>query len=177
MPKCDLDGIYWAAGFLEGDGCFSLQYNTSRNCAVPRISAPQVYEEPLLKLQRQFGGIIRRERGKYFRWTLVGSRAAAAMMSIYTLMFSKRRKQIYEGLRYWRSRKAAAKYRMTCPRDHKLEPYSGKGSVRVCKICKREECQRRRWRDIEKTRAKANEYARDWRRRKKMQLELLGGNV
>lgn len=53
----------WAAGFLDGEGCFTLLKNSSKNQHPANrgvnISATQTKKEPLEKLQHILGGILK----------------------------------------------------------------------------------------------------------------------
>ena len=92
--------LEWAAGFLEGEGCFS----GSRSL----ISASQSSREPLDRLQGLFGGSIGqyaytsswRKGGKkaYWLWTVTGSRARGVMMTLYSLLTIRRKEQIRQSL-------------------------------------------------------------------------------
>lgn len=92
--------IEWAAGFLEGEGHFRRQSNSSE-----RIQAKQVQREPLERLQAIFGGRVyptshkkSRDMGKpwndIWTWDVCGARARGIMMTIYALMSPKRQRQI-----------------------------------------------------------------------------------
>ena len=52
----------WAAGFLDGEGCFTLLKNSSKSqhetTRGVNISAIQVKKEPLIRLQKILGGRI-----------------------------------------------------------------------------------------------------------------------
>jgi hypothetical protein len=55
----------WAAGFLDGEGCFSLvKANTNSHPATkrPMVSASQINRAPLDKLVYLFGSIVRNNR-------------------------------------------------------------------------------------------------------------------
>ena len=89
--------IYWAAGFLEGEGSFRLARGTV-------ITAPQVQREPLDRLQKMFGGTIafrKRENPKHSDihiWSVCGSRARGVMMTLYSIMSPRRQEQIRKSL-------------------------------------------------------------------------------
>jgi hypothetical protein len=56
----------WAAGFLDGEGCFGLygsgaSKNVHKATRQPTVSATQVDPAPLLRLTLMFGGKIRRQ--------------------------------------------------------------------------------------------------------------------
>ena len=85
----------WAAGFLEGEGCF--RKNGGSQCVV----VPQVNMEPLVRLQAWFGGRIGRTHTREFpinTWTVTGSRARGVMMTLYSFMSSRRKEQIRRAL-------------------------------------------------------------------------------
>ncbi len=99
------DDIMWAAGFLEGEGCFQ----STRNTAL--ITATQVQESPLLKLNSVFGGKIRFFSRRnpsgcvtnYYRWELYGAAAVGMMMTLFSLMSPKRRSAIETAIHRWRN--------------------------------------------------------------------------
>ena len=142
------DGILWAAGFLEGEGCFSSSRTT------PAVTAVQVQESPLLRLKELFGGTIRMLRVKnpkhsdHYRWEAGGSRAAGVMLTVYTLMSSKRRFQIDKSITRWKNApgsNAHNRVKTHCPQGH---PYSGENlkmeyikggrwQKRTCRTCQR----------------------------------------
>lgn len=94
----DLKDLYWAAGFLDGEGSFV--YKKTRNSGVC-VSAPQKGRELLDKLVDLFGGNIY-ERPNVFQWQLGGERAVGLMMTLYSLMSTKRKAQIAYSLTNWR---------------------------------------------------------------------------
>lgn len=95
--KPTIRDLEWAAGFLEGEGGFRGERTNEQ------VYVGQVQKEPLLRLQRLFGGSIRARRAtprdQYQRsplsvWVLCGSRARGLMMTLYTLMSTRRKEQI-----------------------------------------------------------------------------------
>src|ERR1051325_120006 len=90
--------LEWASGFVEGEG------NFGRTPTSERVTVPQVQREPLDRLQRLFGGkiLVQRERGphnsKQWYWRVHGSRARGVMLTLYSLMSTKRREQIRNAL-------------------------------------------------------------------------------
>lgn len=96
--KPTVKDLHWAAGFIEGEGCFSR--GTSQ-----RIDVEQVDREPLDKLQAMFGGRTVRRRAKRegwnptFAWYVYGSRARGIMMTLYPLLSERRQGKIKEALR------------------------------------------------------------------------------
>lgn len=88
--------LHWAAGFLEGEGCFSV---ASRKGA--RVQAAQVNRTPLEKLAGMFGGRLRdskADRNPRWQaitwWTVNGSRALGVMQTLYPLLTEKRQAEI-----------------------------------------------------------------------------------
>lgn len=87
--------LYWAAGFLEGEGSFVYASQTQR------VTAGQKQKAPLIKLKEVFGGSIytsQRRSGPFHGWTLTGPRARGLMMTLYTLMSPRRKSQIKRAL-------------------------------------------------------------------------------
>ena len=88
MACADSSGLYWVAGFLEGEGCFRPPPKSA--C----ISASQVQLEPLLKLQSICGGsvyLMKRKKSQLnhqpaWRWNVNGRPAAEWAMTLYSLM-------------------------------------------------------------------------------------------
>lgn len=93
-----LKDIYWTAGFLDGEGTFRFAASTQG------VSASQNELEPLEKLQELFGGSIYKSKNhKCSSWGLWGARARGLMMTLYLLMGLRRKNQIREALKPWRS--------------------------------------------------------------------------
>jgi hypothetical protein len=91
----------WAAGFLEGEGCFPVSSRTTST-----ITANQKESEPLQRLQKMFGGRLywRASGGTYgiHEWHIFGPTARGVMMTLYPLMSPRRREQIRASLTRWR---------------------------------------------------------------------------
>ena len=105
-----IPNLMWAAGFLDGEGSFSSGKGS------PIVQGHQVSIEPLIELQRLFGGSI----ACYSRpnnpkaqpihvWTVCGSRAAGVMMTLFTLLTERRQEQIKNVLVKWRALKGRPK--------------------------------------------------------------------
>jgi len=108
----NLKELYWAAGFLEGEGSFHHRNENGKKNYPSQIctSAAQVQLEPLERLKRIFGGRIygpylgRTKAGEpYFLWSVGGSLAIQIMMTLYSLMSLKRKTQIELCITAWRS--------------------------------------------------------------------------
>ena len=127
----------WAAGFLEGEGCFECDLHNGI-----RVSASQVQRWPLEYCERIFGGkiFIRKAWGnnkQQFRWAVMGTRAAGVMMTLYGFMSPKRKERMFSAVQQWISRPAANKYKTRCPLGH---PYAGYNLItrparRNCREC------------------------------------------
>jgi hypothetical protein len=94
--------IYWAAGFLEGEGCFDYSGRT------PRVRAHQVQKEPLDRLDAILGPgrfDLRRDNRPNHRdcweWQLHGSRAVGVMLTLWTLLSPSRQVKIEQALKLW----------------------------------------------------------------------------
>ena len=114
--------LHWAAGFLEGEGCFH-----SINSAT--VAATQVQREPLERLLDLFGGkiAIRKYSNKdganrqlAHSWYIHGKYAAGIMMTIYSLMIPRRKEQIKSALNKWRiiPENVRSRYSTKCKRNH-----------------------------------------------------------
>jgi hypothetical protein len=98
--------LYWAAGFLEGEGTFTGSYQKrsstgmTRRSATFSVNAGQNEAEPLERLHRLFGGNLyyntNNGKGelKLHRWYLNGTRGIALMMTLWPLMTKRRKRQI-----------------------------------------------------------------------------------
>lgn len=90
--------LEWAAGFLEGEGCFSTcggKYPSAQ------VDAAQIQREPLERLQRLFGGRVsvmrqgtKPDASPLWRWRVSGPRARGISMTLYSLMSTRRQGQI-----------------------------------------------------------------------------------
>lgn len=106
--------IIWAAGFLEGDGCFILRKN--RYIAV---QASQVNAEPIADLVRWFNGAVSHSDGIYL-WRLSRHNAAALMMTLYSFMSERRKNQIRKCLLVWKRVQDRRQDENYCAKGHLL---------------------------------------------------------
>jgi hypothetical protein len=100
----EMTDIYWAAGFLEGEGSFTGSYQKRHATGIVRrsatfsVNAGQTNTEPLERLQRLFGGHIYRHNmhtgNPIWRWQLCGKAGIGLMMTLWTLMSLRRKQQI-----------------------------------------------------------------------------------
>jgi hypothetical protein len=91
-------GLVWAAGFLDGEACFTSSKERGRTRA--RIVVTQLERELLNRLKRFFGGTIypRRAQGNQphdcFVWQVAGARARGIAMTLYTWLSARRQAQV-----------------------------------------------------------------------------------
>lgn len=137
--------IFWAAGFIDGEGCFSSE----RHC--PVVSAVQKERWPLDRLQRLFGGFLRQYRKggdsasrdeRYWQWKIYGGNAAGVMMTLFREMSPRRQARIVEVLDRWKTSPkpgAARRAQTHCKRGHELSGdnlrVKPNGIWRECKAC------------------------------------------
>ena len=132
----DRSAFALAAGFLEGEWCFGYYRGLV-------VTACQLTSEPLETLAWLFGGnvtSIHTPKGQQaWQWAIHGSRAAGAMMTLFTFLSSRRRDRIKDSLRGWKAApgKGWHKYVTHCPRGHELSQVNTKrsGVSRQCRIC------------------------------------------
>ena len=103
MPKASthpsIKDLHWAAGLLEGEGCFTAGTNGSE-----RVHCEMADEAPIKKLQALFGGSVKARKPKKenrkptFAWWICGSRARGVMMTLYILLSPRRQQRIIEML-------------------------------------------------------------------------------
>jgi len=133
--------LAWAAGFIEGEGCFS---SINRN---PCVSVVQVQREPLERLVAMFGGnlgVYRRNTGKhagkeYNRWQVSGKKAAGIQMTLFCMMSPRRQEQIRSALDKWKSPvENFNRSKNRCQRGHEFtegNTYIYPDGRRECKTC------------------------------------------
>lgn len=79
MPDTDSHLVAWSAGFIDGEGCFTIRANGNVS-RIPCLNVGQNHREPLELLQKLYGGIIstcRRER-LFYMWELTGAKRIRA---------------------------------------------------------------------------------------------------
>lgn len=97
--------LYWAAGFLDGEGSFTG--NKKRGGVV--VQATQKDTWALEKLKALFGGHIYSIKNKgfsgrdMFLWALQSRRAMGVMFTLYSLLSPYRRQQIEEATERFKS--------------------------------------------------------------------------
>lgn len=167
-----VEDIAWAAGFLEGEGCFYAGNRIS-------VRAAQVQPDPLYRLREILGGNV---TGPYkktqanhrpsYDWGIHGCHAIAVMMTLYTLMSPKRQASIRRAIDKWKAAPGNPKLlvaRGFCKNGHDLTGSnyvvapSGHGRCRQCGIEGRK-------RYYDKNKDKWRGYSRDARERKRTGL-------
>jgi hypothetical protein len=142
----DLKELYWAAGFVEGEGTFGAGRNSTGTWLHFDIS--QVELEPLLRLQKCLGGRIygpyRKHPQRKPIYQMSIAPAAGAMMTLWPLMSKKRKDQIASALKKWRNVPVEGSTRKVCINGH---PFDGNSTIlsttkkrpyvmRICRICR-----------------------------------------
>ena len=173
--------IYWAAGFLDGEGWFVNQRS------MPVIKAKQNNPELLYRLQNIFGGEVNPKReiksgkykGNFFGEYYLGTdRAAGIMMILFPLMSQKRKEEIKEVLGVWkakplRSTKTIERFGK-CAKGHEwieenINTIERNGKlVQRCNLCILEA--KRNWHN--KNKIQVNARLRDKRNSKSSNLEV-----
>jgi hypothetical protein len=143
MPYTTKD-IAWLAGFLEGEGCFTV--NTGRTPGGGITPCPQIsfsgtdldVMQRASMMLRGFQGRLTEVHGKHvkphfkqaYHTAISGNVAAAWMMTLYSLMGARRRARIKEVLAFWRAYQGR---RMGGPKCH---PWRGSHGGGLCGPCK-----------------------------------------
>jgi hypothetical protein len=152
MP-ISMSEIGWIAGFLEGEGYFTLVGSKRKT---PRIEATQVDITPIDRLYDRFGGKMWQEsRGGTFgrsrgnrqplwKWYANPSESIQIMMTIWSLVGTKRREEIEMVIAAWKDAETVPGPRVTCKscgsvlNEKNTEWRSredGKGRRKWCKNC------------------------------------------
>lgn len=151
MENINIANLNWIAGFLEGEGSFTIVKNTELTGSIS-VQASQVQREPLERLQRFFGcGNIIMYKHKnalpmhndYYKWGVYGKNAENIMRLVYALMSPKRQEQITKCLTWCASRpgrnfvkSGRTKWRKC---DHPFTPENTyvypSGNRRNCRTC------------------------------------------
>lgn len=90
------EALAWAAGFVDGEGSFTLHNNKT----YPRLSATQAHKEPLEKLQKLWGGTVRIQRyarpghKTVYYWEINGfAKVQNALAQMYTWLGTVKREK------------------------------------------------------------------------------------
>lgn len=103
---CRTVDIYWLAGLLEGEGCFYDKDSTTV-LALGMTDADVIAKaSKLLRCTSKTRTEYRTSNCKpYFRIKVQGKRAVGWMMTLYSLLGTRRREQIRAALASWKSRR------------------------------------------------------------------------
>ena len=124
--------IAWAAGIYEGEGTFS----GGRSVRVVQKDSWLIY-----RIAKLFGGTVSTERG-YYTWTVTGERARGFLLTIFSFLSPRRRKQILEYPKFFKDENFK-NHLNVCDKGHELTDrntqwqYSSTHAWRQCRICLR----------------------------------------
>ena len=98
--------LEWAAGFLDGEGCFRRHRSASHWQGTEQVTAQQNAPELLERLQSLFGGKVGKTKStspngtkrEIWQWHIYGARARGVMMTLYLLMSEKRKVETKQAL-------------------------------------------------------------------------------
>ena len=150
MAESEAQTLWWIAGFLEGEGNFTYQRHSVY------VRATQKQREPLERVAKALGGLVRLTKAGYHHWQVGGPRAVGVMMTLYKLMSPRRQEAILLALSVWRSGRWAFGSRGSdfCHRGHL---YTFENTLRkpngwrICRACRAEnETRYRRQRKVER---------------------------
>jgi hypothetical protein len=105
--------LYWVAGMLEGEGCFTPQRRTSNSGAHAGylIQVTSVDTDILYRIQAICGGSVggpyrvrKTTHNPTYQWRLYGAAAKELMESIHHIMGERRQRQIEAALDEVRSK-------------------------------------------------------------------------
>lgn len=105
--------IYWAAGFLEGEGCFHIR-NRASGTRQPTLSAASTDPDTIARIVGLLGttitgptdnshGLGGNKSKPIYSTILTGRRAIGWMMTLYSLLGGRRKAKILEILTIWRN--------------------------------------------------------------------------
>ena len=134
--------VAWAAGFLEGEGCFGTY---GKGHGSPMVAASQINIEPLRRLNEIFPQMTLRETAissagnRTWECRCYGDKALAIMREVLPWMSEKKAAQIIAAIEKREAREAApAERRKTCPQGHNDFGFRTNNGYRYCKTCQRE---------------------------------------
>ena len=105
------DDLMWLAGYLEGEGCFTISINYTKNEGKSyRILVTSEDIDVIERASKLLVGYSRITSSKpkhyhktFYGTNVNGSRAIGWMMTLYNLMGIRRKKRIKEVIKDWRS--------------------------------------------------------------------------
>jgi hypothetical protein len=104
------EDIIWLAGYLEGEGCFTITSADSKGGSkTHRILVTSVDKDVIERASILLVGYIRLTRGRhkhnpkiYYGTNISGVRAIGWMMTLYPLMGERRKARIKEVIEHWK---------------------------------------------------------------------------
>ena len=139
-----LRDLYWFAGLMEGEGCFSLR----RGCDLT-IEVGSTDNDVIDRVKSIFDfGLVNQRNlpsGKVFHtWTVLGqTHAAGLMMTLLPLMGKRRSERIMQCLSKWKEKSLRQSLWTTCKSGHDLSGCNlrivqdGAYTKRRCRECSR----------------------------------------
>src|SRR3990167_11149877 len=130
----DTKELYWAAGFLDGEGCF-----TNGKLPYPVIRAGQNERQLLDKLQSVFhlGSVKKYGKRMWHEWIVSSSNSIGIMMTLYPLLSTRRQNQIKQTILKWKQISIHNKYKSRCKNGHLFDNVTSAGA-RECLTCQRQ---------------------------------------
>lgn len=99
-----LSDIYWLAGLLEGEGCFTYDKNTSKTqIQLSMMDSDTVLKAAKIMNNRNVHTYFRDGVKDVYRFNVYANLAIQWMMTLYPLMGERRRKKIEEILSRWKN--------------------------------------------------------------------------
>jgi hypothetical protein len=134
MPLSLLD-IGYAAGFYDGEGSFWRKSDKGKYWNSCSVHILQKDPAPLVKLQSQFGGSVSPHMvngRQYNRWSLSGVECRAFILTIFTLLSDRRRKQILKYKEFFVGPSTCSVGHLYVEGSYRI---TEGGSRRTCLIC------------------------------------------
>lgn len=144
--------LAWAAGFMDGEGCFGLVRSKARvrgprwykvRASATQHGQPGIIPEVLHRLQSALGGIGRIERHSgvdAFKWVVEGdAKVQTVLESLIPYLGVRKVTQAHEALNAFRAQSRLKGDATHCVRGHLYERVAMKGGRRrrICNACER----------------------------------------
>ena len=137
--------IYWLAGLLEGEGCFTTQGASRMKLKLALVMNDLDIMQRAAVLLGGHVGPRQRQNPRHhqsYQIQLYGHLAAGWMMTLYLLLGERRRKRIRTLLTEWKEQPTFNKWKMRCKRGHEFDLSLRSKQAdrqRLCTICRREQ--------------------------------------
>ena len=131
----DMKDIYWLAGYLEGEGSFTINRRTNTNKTF-RLVVNSTDKDVIAKVGNLIGSRIHRHNGKNwyrignkqpFSVCVVNRKAIGWMMTLYPLMGERRKARIKEIILEWRNHSNREQKAFRDPHKQVINPFVTKG--------------------------------------------------